>query len=781
MPDKESKVILSYEVDKASVKSAENSIKSVRQAVTNIGGDFKKTADVARSSASDIGRALDSGVSGAARDAATEVDKLGRKLDEVGNKKLDVSSAQGDLSSSLSAFAGLGGGLGADTGALQLGADITGALEQISKFKEGITTTGAVLQGTTGTIGSLATAGATLGGTFGTLGAGIGAIALAAAPFVVALAAAALAVKSFTDLLAAQAAALDDAKARLAGDTQFRIDNALAIKNASSESIKAQLEEQQVKLQIIQADLAARRAQLKSIQDQYAALGASFDPAQRAALGQAGQLLQDSIGDLTAQEQELNRAIENATTVILPSVEAREREEAAIRDSEDALKDRAAAEQAIANLYEQRNRLEGQAADQIRQTNQDRQRAAARDEEDFNRSREERLQDNLDKLAAIDEAGLDKLAAIREQGNAKLAAVDTRISGLNQQINDVAAKYLESRAKLETDAAKSRADAIGKSQKDEAKALQDYNRRRLEIQKSYDDALLSAQEDNDVAGAIEAQRRKASELADAGTDYGTAKNERAQALADELAKIEETKQARLADLQAQAEEQRAALQAQIAEEHAARAQIIAEIQSQLDAEKKRIEETKQAEIAAQREQLAKEDEARALRLRRQAEDEQIADRRRADALNRQLAEIDTKARKEAQAAGIVETAWINVANRIASAASKIGSGNLSAASGYKSGGGGGGGLVAFASGGVVTKPTIGLMGERRGYNEAIVPFRKSEGIEAAVSRLGGGGSPTFNFGNINLGGLSPSEFDSAMNQFAAQVVQSVANARSATA
>jgi hypothetical protein len=93
-------------------------------------------------------------------------------------------------------------------------------------------------------------------------------------------------------------------------------------------------------------------------------------------------------------------------------------------------------------------------------------------------------------------------------------------------------------------------------------------------------------------------------------------------------------------------------------------------------------------------------------------------------------------------------------------------------------------LVAFAEGGVISQPTIAKMGERVGYSEALIPFRRSEGIEAALSKLGanqGGGAPTFNFGNINLGGLSQAEFDSTMNQFAMTVIQSVGQARSATA
>src|SRR5690606_5712264 len=44
----------------------------------------------------------------------------------------------------------------------------------------------------------------------------------------------------------------------------------------------------------------------------------------------------------------------------------------------------------------------------------------------------------------------------------------------------------------------------------------------------------------------------------------------------------------------------------------------------------------------------------------------------------------------------------------------------------------------FAEGGISTfnRPTLGVLGEKPGYNEMMIPFRKSEGIEAALSRLG---------------------------------------------
>lgn len=66
---------------------------------------------------------------------------------------------------------------------------------------------------------------------------------------------------------------------------------------------------------------------------------------------------------------------------------------------------------------------------------------------------------------------------------------------------------------------------------------------------------------------------------------------------------------------------------------------------------------------------------------------------------------------------------------------------------------GGGGAVAFAPGGIVTKPTVALLGERRGYHEAVIPFRPADGIAKAIKDLGlgGGGNTNYNFAGMFSG------------------------------
>jgi len=52
--------------------------------------------------------------------------------------------------------------------------------------------------------------------------------------------------------------------------------------------------------------------------------------------------------------------------------------------------------------------------------------------------------------------------------------------------------------------------------------------------------------------------------------------------------------------------------------------------------------------------------------------------------------------------------------------------------------------VAFANGGISTRPTLSITGEKRGFNEAMIPFRPSEGIRPALERAGMSTQPSLN-------------------------------------
>lgn len=790
--------LLKYKVDAASVGQAVASTEKVKAGLTGIGTAAEKAfTKIERQKAFDrlTQDALRLTAAGGKSETAVmqlvaQLDRLGASESEVEkvinafdrlNQKagsVDFSGAQGDISTATSSIASLAGNFGVDTGGVQIISDLTGVIEYLPKFQQGLKDTAATLQNAGGSIGQLASAGGQLGGMLGGVGSSVGSILAVAAPAAAAVGAVGLAISAYTSLIEEQARAVEAAKAQLAGDTQGRIDNALTIKTASSESVKAQLEEQKIKLEITRKDLADRRAQLEIVRQQYEALGASFDPAQRAALGQAGEVWEAEIARLTAAETDLAASVENTTNNILPAIAAREAEQKAIEDAEAALKKREQAEKTLATLADQRAGLESQAALQAGETAAARALRDAREQEDFDRARETTLAKHVDRLAAIEADGQQRIVDLRKQGVKRLADADKGIGETNQKIAELAGTLAKDISEAEARAAGDRAKTLDKARQDEQKALVDFNRRKRAIQQSFDDAAFDAELTSDVLALIEAERRRDAELKQNSEQFDDAKQQRQQALADELAKIEEQKQARIAEIQAAAEARRQELERELAERQAARAALVSEIQAQLEAEKTRIAETKKAAQDALTEQLASEDAARKLRLQRQAEDDRITDQQRRAALNRQLADIQAKALAEQQAAGLVAAAWTNAGKQAAAAAPAPGT-SSSLSSPYRAPSSGGARQrIAFASGGIVTRPTVGLLGERPGYHEALIPFQQSQGIGAGLKAAGltGGNQVVINLGSIG-GDVSRAEVESNLKALGDAVLHILADAR----
>ena len=76
---------------------------------------------------------------------------------------------------------------------------------------------------------------------------------------------------------------------------------------------------------------------------------------------------------------------------------------------------------------------------------------------------------------------------------------------------------------------------------------------------------------------------------------------------------------------------------------------------------------------------------------------------------------------------------------------------------FANGGIAAGGFRAFASGGVVTGPTLGLVGEGR-YNEAVIPLPDGKSVPVDLGGMGGGGQITSNIVvNVNSDGQSQSQ------------------------
>jgi hypothetical protein len=81
------------------------------------------------------------------------------------------------------------------------------------------------------------------------------------------------------------------------------------------------------------------------------------------------------------------------------------------------------------------------------------------------------------------------------------------------------------------------------------------------------------------------------------------------------------------------------------------------------------------------------------------------------------------------------------------------------------------GLIGLAEGGIVTKPTVALIGEAGA--EAVIPLSKMQGSTGATSQtlvL----APTFNFpeGSINAQNQDPREFAEAVYEHLSKIVRS---------
>lgn len=233
----------------------------------------------------------------AARELAGELENVGKQ------SKLNVEGLR-RTGAALSQI-----GLGALGGPLSQAGDIAQVIKEIQNLRS--------------TLPALASGAIEAAGGIGPLIVSVGAIAAPAVALT-------LAFKALTDAIAAQKKMVDDTVNALKTDTDARLQDIETIHNASSQQIKDTLEVQQLKLQEIQQEKAARQAVLADIQAQYAALGSSFDPAKRAALGAAGDAAQKSIDDLTQRENELTSSIKRTTDTVVPEIEKREQETKAI-------------------------------------------------------------------------------------------------------------------------------------------------------------------------------------------------------------------------------------------------------------------------------------------------------------------------------------------------------------------------------------------------------------------------------------------------------------------
>lgn len=248
----------------------------------------------------------------------------------------------------------------------------------------------------------------------------------------------------------------------------------------------------------------------------------------------------------------LNEETERLTGIILPAVQAREREADAIERLNQLSKDRRAALAAEAAAHEQAIR-EIERAKQITasfmetgaETAAKRALQAQRDEEDFERQRARDIANHYAGLAAIDAKYYDDVAKT-------LQSLAEETAGFDQQ----------------------KVKELANQNKEMQRLAKDHNKRMLQIARDLDSNQQEAVEDRDVSAAIRAARQAQDQARDENEQYEDERERREDDFEERLKELDEQraeKQKRgrqaLQDLQMQHQKER---QAQIAAFNAAR-------------------------------------------------------------------------------------------------------------------------------------------------------------------------------------------------------------------
>ena len=528
---------------------------------------------------------------------------------------------------------------------------------------------------------------------------------------------------------------------------QFEIEKRVTafIDTATGESLQKRLDALNQEIELIEqqkavlADLAAQNTELGT-------------EAKEDVKGFNEQLeaLRFELGLLTGTAQETVELRDQEKNALEQSAEAEKRYTEQQRERERVLGRLTNLEQAAASALE--NFTNKQA-----QTLEDRQIRDLRELEDWQAQRAREAEEHQRELADIQADG------------------NERVRDIQSQLGDLSSDFYTEEQ-----------DAVRQYQKDLRKLNQQYY---MEDKQALDDHLAdlrNAEQNNDVLAFIQAQQ-----------NFQKEKRER-----------ETNRSQDFKELNDQYQEERRLRQRNFNDR---RAELQRELQLAREQTRQRISEAQQAFRREQ--QLASEERQR--RLQRQREDDQIADARERDALRRSLQAIEAKANAEIQGANAViraSSGIVAIANRIASAVRNAGgSSGSSSGSGTRFSGSTALGEksyeraqrerraqraaearrvgdirelnrlgAAYAEGGIVSRPTMGLLGERR--PEMILPLRKGnlrKDLEDFGFNTRGNSGRGINVSiafspNMNIGELvSPSEVTNALQQFANELQQQV--------
>lgn len=502
-------------------------------------------------------------------------------------------------------------------------------------------------------------------------------------------------------------------------------------KTATSESLNARLEAIQTEKDLIQSQISELN---------------EFSSANT----ELGQQARDTIAELESKFNDLDTESTLLNGTIGETIIQREQERNALQSVNDKLKEqteinkqREASLGRLTALESQSNKLLEDFNRQQSEILQERQLRDLRETEDYNREIEQKNKDHQQELADIQRDGNDA------------------ITNINQNLDSLRSEFFNNEIE---------------ATQQYRKNLSDLNRQyRIEDKQALDDHLADlrdAEQSNDVISFLQAQRTFEQEQKEKET-------QRSQEFKELNQQFSEDKRLR----------QQAFNERQV------------DLQRELSLTRQQTNEKLTLARQAFAEELRQTDRERQLKLQRQAQDERIADERSRQQLQRQLNEINLKAQAELSAIRQVTTAVSElelVARRIAGNSGSGTSGTLSGL-GYSALGTksyeqnalrnsarlvsinndinvrSGQRAFAFADGGIIDRPTLGLIGET-GNPEAVIPFNRSRGLKSALADYGiiprgmsgNAGMVQLNFApNLTVGDIATgSEVTQALQQFA---------------
>lgn len=465
-----------------------------------------------------------------------------------------------------------------------------------------------------------------------------------------------------------------------------------------------------------------------------------------------GQQARDTIAELESKFADLENESNLLNGAIGDSIVARQNETNAInavnerlKQNDEINKQRESTLEKLTALESQSNKLLEDFALQQSEIQAERQLRDLRETEDYNREIEQANQKHQSELADI-----------QSEGNKK-------ITDINRNLDDLRNEFY--------------ADEI-EATNQYRKQLSNLNEQyRIEDKQALDDHLAdlrNAEQSNDVIAFLQAQRSFESE-------QKSKESQRSQEFKELNQQFNEERRLR----QQQLNERQNDLQRELALTRQQTNEKLQIAQREFETEQRLAEQERQ------------------LKLQRQSQDDRIADDRARQQLQRQLIEINNKAQAEINAIRNVTTAISElelVARRIAGIAGGSSSGVVRTGLGYSPLGSksyeqsalsGASRLIsrnndinvrsgqrafAFANGGIVDRPTVGLIGEN-GNPEAVIPFNKSRGLKSALADYGiiprglsgsSGAMVNLNFApNLTVGDIATgTEVSQALQQFA---------------